>query len=165
MNTFNKALIVLSSTFALAANAAISVSDSETTSFDIGGQIDPECKVSNYSPERSTSLDLSSTEAQTTASVSIWCNTGQGTASTTYASTNGGYLVNEDGNQIAYLVDISGGTASDMALTSPQSVNQVAGSGVDGSAASRAVMIKPQVNGFEYAGTYSDTIEVTVSYN
>lgn len=164
MKTLIKTIAIVSSVAALNANATISVSDTDQTSFDIGGQILPECKVSNYSPERSTSLDLSSSEAQTTASVSVWCNTGQGTASTTYASTNGGYLVNENGQQIAYSVDISG-TANDLSLTSAQTVNQNAGSGVDGAEQTRTVSVKPIITGFEYAGTYSDTIEVTVSYN
>lgn len=90
-----KAMFALATTTAFCANATISVSDDDTTSFDIGGSIDAECKVSNYSPERSTTLDLASSTAQTTASISLWCNTGQGTARTTYSSLNNGYMVSE----------------------------------------------------------------------
>lgn len=164
MKTLIKTIAIVSSIAALNANATISVSDTDQTSFDIGGQILPECKVSNYSPERSTSLDLASSESQTTASVSIWCNTGQGTASTTYSSANAGFLVNENGQKIAYSVDISG-TANDLSLTSDQTVNQVSGSGVQGAEQTRSVSVKPIITGFEYAGTYSDTIAVTVAYN
>ena len=158
-----KAMFALATTTAFCANATISVSDDDTTSFDIGGSIDAECKVSNYSPERSTTLDLASSTAQTTASISLWCNTGQGTARTTYSSLNNGYMVSEEGKRIAYSVDISG-TTNDMLLTSAQTVNQVVGTGVDGARKTRAVKVKPLITGFEYAGTYRDTIEVTVSY-
>lgn len=163
MNTFNKSIIAIAAFTALTANATISVSDTEQTSFDIGGQILPECKVANNASESATSLDLSSTEAQTTASISLWCNTGQGTARTTYESVNGGYMVSEEGKKIAYAIDISG-TANDLQLTSAQTINQVAGNGVEGAEATRSVSVKPLVTGFEYAGTYTDTIEVTVSY-
>jgi spore coat protein U-like protein len=163
MNKVTKAMIALAATTAFCANATISVDDTDTTSFDIGGSIEPECKVSNYSPERSTTLDLASGTAQTTASVSLWCNTGQGTARTTYSSLNNGYMVSEEGKKIAYSVDISG-TANDMLLTSAQTVNQIVGTGVDGAQATRSVKVKPLITGFEFAGTYRDTIEVTVSY-
>lgn len=164
MKNLTKTLALISAVMTLTANAEIAVTDTDTTSFDIGGEILPECKVSSYSPERSTSLDLSSSEAQTTASVSLWCNTGQGTANTTYASANAGFMVNENGQKIAYTMDVSG-TASDLSLTSAQTVRQISGSGVDGAQQTRSVKIKPIVTGFEYAGVYSDTIEVTVSYN
>ncbi|MBE1298986.1 MAG: hypothetical protein GJ680_03620 [Alteromonadaceae bacterium] len=165
MKTSIKLALILASSIAISANASISASNTEVTSFDVGGTVDPQCKVTNYSPERSTSLDLTTTDAQTTASISIWCNTGQGTAVTEYSSANNGYMVSSEGNQIAYRMDISGGIASDLLLTSPQTVNQTTGTGVNGSVQTRAVKIKPQVTGLEYAGTYTDTIAVTVSYN
>lgn len=164
LNTFTKTAAILSTVVALTAQADIAVTDTDTTSFDIGGEILPECKVSNSALSAATSLDLSSTDAQSAANVSIWCNTGQGTASTTYSSQNAGYLVNEDGKKIAYKIDIDG-TASDLALTSDRTVNQQSGAGTDGADATKTVSIKPVVTGFEYAGTYSDTIEVTVAYN
>lgn len=169
MNNFNiktltKTIALLSTFAALTAHADIAVTDTDTTSFDIGGEILPECKVSNSALNAATSLDLSSTDAQTAANVSLWCNTGQGTASTTYSSENSGFLVNENGQKIAYNIDIAG-TANDLSLTSAQTVNQQSGQGVDGADSTKAVSIKPIVTGFEYAGTYSDTIEITVSYN
>lgn len=168
MTTFTKNIAktfaLLSTVAALSAHAEITVSDSDTTSFDIGGEILPECKVSNSASTSATSLDLTSTEAQNAASISIWCNTGQGTASTTYSSANAGFMVNENGQKIAYNLDIAG-TASDLSLTSAQTINQASGAGVDGTDQARTVSIKPVVTGFEYAGVYSDTIEVTVSYN
>jgi spore coat protein U-like protein len=163
MKASTKLIIALAASTAMYANATISVSDDNQTSFDIGGQILPECKVNNFSPERSTTLNLASGEAQTTASISLWCNTGQGTARTTYASANNGFMVSEEGQKIAYAIDISG-TTNDMRLTSAQTVNQVAGQGVEGAEATRSVKVKPLITGFEYAGVYRDTIEVTVSY-
>ncbi|XOV77500.1 MAG: hypothetical protein ACFHVJ_00230 [Aestuariibacter sp.] len=164
MKTFTKTIALLSTVVALTAQADIAVSDTDSTSFDIGGEIQPECKVSNSALNTATALDLSSTDAQTAANVSIWCNTGQGTASTTYSSQNAGFLVNESGKKIAYKIDIDG-TANDLALTSDQTVAQQSGQGVEGADATKAVSIKPVVTGFEFAGTYSDTIEVTVAYN
>lgn len=164
MKTINKTLITIAAFTALNANAKIAIDADDNTSFDIGGEIKSECKVTNYSPERSTTLDLSSSEAQTTASVSLWCNTGQGTAKTTYSSQNGGFMVSEEGKKIAYSIDISG-TANDLSLTSAQTVNQVVGKGTEGQESTRSIAVKPLVNGYEYAGIYSDTIEVTVSYN
>ncbi|MCC2607277.1 hypothetical protein [Planctobacterium marinum] len=163
MKTINKTLIAIAAFTALNANATISVDDTEQTSFDIGGEILPECKVTNNAATTATALDLSSAEAQRTASISLWCNTGQGTAKTTYSSINGGYMVSQEGKKIAYSIDISG-TANDLSLTRDQTVNQVSGKGVDGAEATRSVSVKPLVTGFEYAGTYTDTIEVTVSY-
>lgn len=163
MNKVTKTMIAIAATTAFCANASISVSDDDQTSFDIGGQIQPECKVSNSSSERSMALDLASSEAQTTASVSLWCNTGQGAARTTYSSLNNGYMVSAEGKKIAYSVDITG-TANDMLLTSAQSIKQEVGTGVDGADVARDVKVKPLITGFEYAGTYTDTIEVTVSY-
>jgi spore coat protein U-like protein len=164
MKNLTKTIALLSTVAALSAQANISVTDTDKTSFDIGGEIQPECKVSNSALSSATALDLSSTSAQTAANVSIWCNTGQAAASTTYSSQNAGFLVNETGKKIAYKIDIDG-TASDLALTSDQVVSQESGQGVEGADASKSVSIKPVVTGFEYAGTYSDTIEVTVAYN
>ena len=164
MKTLTKTLFAVATIAALNANAKISVDDTNSTSFDIAGKIDSQCKVSsNAGGDRSTSLNLASAEAQTTASISLWCNTGQSTAKTTYESRNGGYMVHKDGHRIAYAVDITG-TASDMRLTSSRTVDQLTGTGVDGSVSTRAVKVKPLITGLEYAGTYTDTIEVTVSY-
>ncbi|MCC2607276.1 hypothetical protein [Planctobacterium marinum] len=166
MNTFIKTIAFSTLATSLNVAATISVDDTEQTSFDIGGEILPECKVNRTQANGATSLDLASTNSQDVASVEIWCNTGQGTANTTYSSANGGVLKNDthSGKDIGYLLDISD-TATGLSLTSDQEVNQSSGSDVKGDSVAKTVSIRPQVSGFEYEGSYSDTITVTVSYN
>lgn len=146
------------------AIAKISLDDTNETSFDIGGTITAECKVTNASTDAATALDLSSASAQSASSVSVWCNTGQNSANTTYASANDGYLINENGDRIPYNINV-GEQTNNLSLTSPQTVQQVSGTGANGEALSSDVAILPQVNGFESSGAYSDTIAVTVTYN
>lgn len=166
MKTVLKTIAIIASAAALNANATISVDDDNQTSFDIGGQILPECKVNSTLSSGAATLDLASSSAQDVASVEIWCNTGQSSANTTYSSANGGVLKNDthSGKDIAYLLDIAD-TATSMSLTSDQEVAQSSGSDVEGASVARTVSIRPQVSGFEYEGSYSDTITVTVSYN
>ena len=85
---------------------AISVSHNDITSVDIGGNIEAICKVRTKVKNRSINLDLSSATLQKTNLIYIWCNTGQSNAQTTYESLNGGYLVNENGNLIPYMIQI-----------------------------------------------------------
>jgi spore coat protein U-like protein len=157
-----KIITVLSASIALHAGA-ISVSDTEQTSFEIGGEILPECKVSNQTLTGSNALDLTSSVSQAAANVFIWCNTGQSAATTTYSSANQGKLVHETAShQIGYELEVAGQVLD---LTQDRAVSQGAGQGTDGSDQSTTVSVKPLVNGFEYSGTYSDTIAVTVSFN
>lgn len=166
MKTIIKTIAIVTSFAALNANAAIELSHTDTTSFDIGGSIAAECKINSSQAAGATSLDLASSGSQDVASVELWCNTGQSTASTTYASLNNGVLSNgtHSGQDIAYLLDIAE-TGSDLSLTSAQTVAQSSNTGVSGASTSRTISIKPQVTGFEYEGGYTDTITVTVSLN
>lgn len=158
------ALVAIVSIAVQQANAKISLEDTAQTSFDIGGEIAAECKVSNATSDNATSLDLSNAAAQTAGTLSIWCNTGQNVADTTYSSANNGFLIDESGNQIAYNINV-GDQANSLSLSSPQTVQQANGSGTAGDTESTNVAIIPQVNGFESSGAYSDTISVTVTYN
>lgn len=143
---------------------SVSLASNANTEFEFGGKIDAICRV-NYDPKaRSTSLDLSSTTRQKTNRVFIWCNTGQSNASTTYHSVNGGYLMNENGDAIPYTIRIPE-TVEDMTLTSAQTVSQHSGTGTAGDDKSRMMWVTPQVTGFESAGSYTDIIQITVSYN
>ena len=166
MKTFIKTIAIVASFAALNANATIELSHTDTTSFDVGGSIAAECKINSTQAAGATSLDLASSSAQEVASVELWCNTGQSTASTTYSSSNNGVLSNgtHASQDIAYLIDIAE-TGSDLSLTSSQTVSQSSSTGVNGSSTSRTVSIKPQITGFEYEGSYSDTITVTVALN
>jgi len=141
-----------------------SETNENSTSIDMGGTIEPTCKVRNNVKQRSLNLDLSSSSAQKTNNVFIWCNTGQSKAQATYSSLNGGYLKNENGDLIPYLFTVAN-TASNLSLVTPQTVSQRTGSGKAGKDKGRVIKITPQVNGYEYAGIYRDTIEVTVSFD
>lgn len=165
MKKLIKTVALLSVTAAINANATISVDDTNETSFEISGTILPECKVNSTAVTGATSLNLASTEAQSVASVEIWCNTGQSSANTTYESLNGGVLKNDthNGEDIAYLLDISD-TETGVDLSSAQTISQGAGSDTEGLSVARTVSIRPQVNGFEYEGSYTDTISITVTY-
>jgi spore coat protein U-like protein len=162
MTKLIKTISMISAAVALNAGA-VAVSDTEQTSFEIGGEILSECKVSNNTLTGATTLDLTSTTAQAAADVSIWCNTGQSTATTTYTSENAGKLVHDSaGHQIGYELEVGGQTLD---LSQARSISQIAGAGTDGSTQSTTVSIKPLVTGFEYAGAYTDTITVTVTFN
>lgn len=150
--------------FASSSHAAISASNNDTTSVDFGGSIEPVCKVRTNYRTRSIELDLTSNARQRTSGIFIWCNTGQTNAQTTYESLNGGNLVNENGNTIPYLIQIHN-TLDDTSLATPQTVSQRTGTGVNGDDKGRNIRVIPVVNGFEYAGTYRDTIQVTVAVN
>ncbi len=164
MKTLTKTLAILTTAATFAANASISVEDDATTNFEIGGTIPSECKVSSSALSGASSLDLSTTDAQNAATVSVWCNTGQASANTTYSSENDGRLFNSDRNEyISYLLDI--GSTSNVNLNSDHVESQTAGSGTSGTSADTTIAIRPQVNGFESEGNYTDTITVTVSYN
>lgn len=146
------------------ASAKISLDDTNETSFDIGGTITAECKVNNNATDTSTALDLNSTTAQNASSVSVWCNTGQNSANTTYTSRNDGFLVSNTGERIPYNINV-GDQGSNLSLATPQTIQQATGIGNAGETISTNVAILPQVNGFESSGAYNDTISVTVSYN
>lgn len=146
------------------ASAKISLDDTNETSFDIGGTITAECKVNNNVTDAATTLDLTSTTAQNASSVSVWCNTGQSSANTTYSSINDGFLVSDAGERIPYNINV-GDQGSNLSLTTPQTIQQATGTGDTGESISTSVAILPQVNGFESSGAYNDTIAVTVTYN
>ncbi|XOV77504.1 MAG: hypothetical protein ACFHVJ_11135 [Aestuariibacter sp.] len=136
MTKLTKKITVLSALIALNAGA-ISVSDTEQTSFEIGGEILSECKVSNQTLSGASALDLTSASAQAAANVSIWCNTGQSTATTTYSSENLGKLVHETAtHEIGYELEIGGQTLD---LSQDRSLSQNAGSGTDGADQSTTV--------------------------
>ncbi|XOV80548.1 MAG: spore coat protein U domain-containing protein [Aestuariibacter sp.] len=165
MKNVAKVLLMLSNLIvSLSTMANITNGDNETTSFDVGGTIQPQCKVKARNLNRAIGLDLSSATRQKTANIQIWCNTGQSQATASYSSLNGGQLVNEAGQKIPYLMQIPN-TVGDVSLSQTQTVSQRTGTGIAGDHKGRVVKITPQVNGFEYAGIYRDTIEVTVSPN
>lgn len=159
MKNLTKTLIALSMVASTANAAQLLGTDTNTTSFVIGGEIAATCKTT-HTTQNATGINLGSAAAQTVASVNVWCNNGN-MATTTYSSTNNGKLVSGS-NEISYLMNVTD-TATDVNLTSDQTVSQAAGAGTDGTVITKDIQIKPQVNGLETAGTYSDTITVTVT--
>lgn len=153
-------LLMMSAT----SHAAMSVAGENNISLELSGSIEPMCKVRNNVKSRSLNLDLSSNTAQKTNNVFLWCNTGQRNASATYSSLNNGVLINDSGDSIPYLLTVAN-TANNLSLVAPQTVSQRTGSGTSGADKGRVIKIKPQINGFERAGTYRDTIAVTVSFD
>lgn len=142
--------------------AEVSPSDNNTTSFNFGGTIAPMCKVAG-AQNNTAALTLSSNTSQDIGTLEVWCNTGRD-ATTKYSSANNGYLVDGD-NRIAYTLDVGElgqniDLASDFADTNTQ-----AGQGNDGAGKTQTLKVTPKGTGLESAGSYSDTITVTVAYN
>jgi spore coat protein U-like protein len=164
MQILVKITIVTTLFASVAAYTAISESDTNTAVFNFGGTVEEICKVKSAGTASASSLVIdSSNTAQTIGTLEVWCNTGR-SASTKYASSNNGYLVNGD-NQIAYTLAV-GDLATDMDLSQAQVLSATdAGSDTKGSAKEHVLKIKPVTTGVDLAGDYSDTITVTVSYN
>ncbi|NOU51476.1 hypothetical protein HG263_13145 [Pseudoalteromonas sp. JBTF-M23] len=166
MNTLLKSLFVASAITSLSAAAAVTTSSSNQASFSFEGTIAPLCKTSSGS-NSVTGLKLdASQETQTIGTLDVWCNTGEN-ATTEYTSANGGFLKadNAQGSKIAYTLDIGDTTGIDLQTGSYKHASTLAGTGVDGDTQATALKITPKSNGLNDAGTYSDTITVTVSPN
>lgn len=164
MNTFIKSLSFALSIVSLSAGAAVTVSDTNSASFNFSGNIEAMCKVKGTGSAAATALVIDQNNAsQDIGTLEVWCNTGRN-ATTKYASANNGYLV-DGSNKIAYTLDV-GNSANAIDLTQDYTnANTDAGSDGLGSGKSHALKITPQTSGLDAAGQYSDTITVTVSYN
>ena len=164
MKTLLKTTLIVSALTSMTATAKISVSDTDTAVFNIGGTILSTCKVNGTSSAKASSLVIDeSNVTQDIGTLDVWCNTG-GNATTIYSSANNGFLV-DGANKVAYTLDV-GDIASDVSLTSNYTASATAaGSGDQGDSQSHDLKITPISTGLDYAGDYSDTITVTVSYN
>ncbi len=99
-------------------------------------------------------------QLQEIGSLNVWCNTGS-PAQTTYSSENNGFLINPNTlEKIQYKLDFGGALTS---LATDHIDSTTAGTGKTGTTASQVLKIKPESNGLEGAGVYSDIITVTVS--
>ena len=144
--------------------AQVSVTDTQTTSFNFGGTVEVACKVSSISSSQASNLVLNGTGAtQNIGTLEVWCNNGQN-ANTEFVSANNGFLVNGS-ERIAYTLDV-GTVANGVDLSNNFTAeNTEAGSGPEGTSKTHALKITTQENGLTTAGQYSDTITVTVSHN
>ncbi len=164
MKTLIKTIVAASVLASMTATANISVSDTNTAVFNIGGTIEPMCKVKSVASLNAQSIVLDENNAtQEIGTLEVWCNTGR-SATTKYASANSGFLVSGD-KKIGYTLDV-GALASAVDLSNEYTAsNTTAGSDSSGTTAGHTLKITPKSNGLDYAGDYSDTITVTVSYN
>lgn len=164
MKTLLKTALIASAFTSLAATATMYDTDTDSAVFNIGGTIEEMCKVKSTSNLSASSLVIdASVKVQDIGTLEVWCNTGRA-AVTKYSSANKGYLVSGD-NKVAYTLDV-GTLASDIILSNEYTVSgTTAGSDVNGETESHALKIRPIATGLEFAGKYSDTITVTVSYN
>ena len=146
------------------ANAGISVTDTNQAVFNFGGTIEPMCKVKSTASSSAANLTIDENNAtQDIGTLEVWCNTGR-SATTKYASQNNGFLV-DGANKIGYTLDV-GSFANAVDLASEYTAaNTDAGADRNGTSKSHALKITTKSTGLDYAGTYSDTITVTVSYN
>ncbi|MBE1299798.1 MAG: hypothetical protein GJ680_07815 [Alteromonadaceae bacterium] len=163
MNKIATTLFAAAALTSLSATATISVSDTNSASIELSGVVSSQCKINNDGAG-TASLDMSSSSAQSIGVVNTWCNSGGSTATVTYASINAGQLISDGGAQVAYALDVVG-VQTGINLTTPQSVTQTIGTGSDGTSAATSLNIAPVVTGFEDAGTYSDTITITIAPN
>ena len=164
MNTLIKSVSLVTTVGSLSALAAVSVSDTNSTSFNFSGTIEPVCKVKGTDSNGATTMVIDQNNTtQDIGSLEVWCNTGR-TATTNYSSANNGFLV-DGNNKIAYTLSVGDGSAAIDLAGGYTDVNTATGSDANGTGKSRALKITPQSNGLDAAGQYSDIITVTVSYN
>lgn len=149
---------------AMSANAGISVTDTNQAVFNFGGTIEPMCKVKSTASASAANLTIDQNNAtQDIGTLEVWCNTGR-SATTKYASANNGFLV-DGANKIGYTLDV-GSFANAVDLASEYTAaNTDAGADRNGTSKSHDLKITTKSTGLDYAGSYSDTITVTVSYN
>lgn len=164
MKNLIKTIVAASVLTSLNATAVITVSDTNTAIFNLGGTIEPMCKVKSLADASSAALLIDQSNAtQNIGTLEVWCNTGRN-ATTKYTSANNGFLV-DGANKIGYTLDI-GSIASSVDLSSEYTAaNTDAGEDRTGTTKPHVLKVTPQSTGLDYAGTYTDTITVTVSYN
>ncbi|ODB35677.1 hypothetical protein BB427_17070 [Pseudoalteromonas sp. BMB] len=166
MNTLLKSLFVASAITSMTAAAAVVETTGNEASFTFEGTIEAMCKTDSGS-NSVTNLNLDSTqETQEIGTLDVWCNTGEN-ATTEYSSANGGFLVADNGknSKIAYTLDIGSTSGVDLQSGTYKHLATLAGTGSAGETQATTLKITPQSNGLNDAGTYSDTITVTVSPN
>ncbi|MCF6435444.1 hypothetical protein [Pseudoalteromonas sp. MMG022] len=167
MITILKPLFAISAIISLSTMSAVTETTGSEAQYSFTGTVEPMCKTSSGT-NSVTGLNLSTTsQAQEIGTLDVWCNTGEN-ATTTYSSANGGYLVadNAQNSKLAYTLNIGDTTGIDLQAGAYEHLNATAaGTGSSGETQATLLKITPQVNGLNEAGTYSDTITVTVSAN
>ncbi|KAF7771135.1 hypothetical protein PCIT_a4180 [Pseudoalteromonas citrea] len=168
MNIMLKLLLAVSAITTMWAPAAVLDVSAPEAKFVFEGTIEPLCKTSSGNNNSSRTLQLdASQQTQEIGTLDVWCNTGEN-ATTEYSSANGGFLVanNTQNSKIAYTLDIGDTEGVDLESGAYKHIQATAaGTGSTGETRATLLKITPQSNGLNEAGTYSDTITVTVSPN
>lgn len=126
-----------------------------TGSIGLSGTIDANCYVVITDQNRSLNLVGGSTNL-TVARVGERCNDRRG-YTVTFSSLNGGAVVNADGTRVAYTIRYDGQTR---ALTSPYVRTRTS---AQTSLRTRDFQVTVPANTRAVAGTYADTITVTIA--
>ncbi|KZN43815.1 hypothetical protein [Pseudoalteromonas luteoviolacea] len=167
MNALLKSLLAATAITSMGAAAAVLDTTGTEAKFTFEGTIQPMCKTSSGN-NSVTDLKLdSSQQTQEIGTLDVWCNTGEN-ATTEYTSANGGFLVanSGQGSKIAYTLNIGDTAGIDLQTGAYKHTKATdAGTGTTGETKATSLKITPQSNGLNDAGTYSDTITVTVSPN
>ncbi|MCF2857668.1 hypothetical protein L1286_09310 [Pseudoalteromonas sp. SMS1] len=168
MNVLLKSLLAATAITSMGAAAAVLDTSGTEAKFTFEGTIEPMCKTSSGNNNSVTGLKLdSSQQTQEIGTLDVWCNTGEN-ATTEYTSANGGFLVanNAQASKIAYTLNIGDTAGIDLQTGAYKHTKATAaGTGSTGDTQATSLKITPQSNGLNDAGTYSDTITVTVSPN
>ncbi|TMP42842.1 hypothetical protein CWB96_05450 [Pseudoalteromonas citrea] len=167
MNRVLSLLLVAVAINSMESAALVLDASSTEAKFIFEGTIEPSCKTSSAN-NSVTSLKLdASQQTQEIGTLNVWCNTGEN-ATTEYTSANGGFLVasNTQNSKIAYTLNIGDTADIDLESGAYQHIKATAAStGSTGETKATSLKITPHSNGLNDAGTYSDTITVTVSPN
>lgn len=161
------ALAALAFSGSALAQSAPSWLGQDSFNLPIGGEIAAQCSLGVNPQAIAQDLDLSpGAGAQTVASVTLWCNTGQGTAQVTYASQNEGLQHNSLSDRIDYQLSVSGSTGSFLVTSGDSSRTwpQVTGN-INVGPQTRSVSVDPQTSLMTPAGEYSDVIAISVAAN
>jgi hypothetical protein len=138
----------------------------DSDSFVIQGEVPLYCDLINNSVAATEVVDLTITDAQTLGSYTYKCNSADG-FERTVESTNGGTL-NGTGGSIDYLFSHGGGSGLGFAaqqLTSPV-ITSLSGSPAYAAGQTGSVRFQlPASAAGEMAGTYSDTVTVSIVAN
>jgi len=135
-------------------------------SFVIQGEVPMYCDLINNSVDAVEIVDLTTTDSQTLGSYTYKCNNPAG-FDRTVASANGGVLSGDHGS-INYLFSHGGGSGlsfSAQQLTSPRT-DTLSGSSAFAAGQTGSVRFQlPASAAGEMAGTYSDTVTVSIVAN
>ncbi|MFC3030997.1 hypothetical protein ACFOEE_00430 [Pseudoalteromonas fenneropenaei] len=167
MHSILKSLLLVAVVTAMPVVSNVTDATTAQAKFSFEGAVEPACKTSSgINSIAGLTLDTSQ-QAQEIGTLEVWCNTGEN-ATTEYSSLNGGFLVanNAQGSKMAYTLDIGDTTGVDLQNGIYKHLQAtVAGTGNTGDTKATSLKITPLANGLNAAGTYSDTITVTVSAN